>query len=77
MQLKAEVLKGLRNNKKAKNRLALELDKSSFTIEKWIKENDQSLTLAASLKIIREETGLTDDQILETEEETIREEAQK
>lgn len=67
MVLKATVLATLRNHKTAKNRLALELDKSSYTIEKWIRENDDSLTKAAALRIIREELGLTDAEILEDE----------
>jgi hypothetical protein len=71
MKLKATVLKLLRNHKMAKNRLALELDKSSYTIERWIKDNDASLTLAACLQIIREEFGLTDSEILEDEKEPI------
>lgn len=68
MVLKSAVLATIRNNKRIKNRLALEMDKSSFTIERWITTNDQSLTLASALKIIKEETGLTDNEILEESE---------
>jgi len=70
MVLKATVLATLRNHKHAKNRLALELNKSSYTIEKWIRDNDDSLTKAAAMKIIREELGLTDSEILEEEKAT-------
>lgn len=37
------------------------------TVYRWIAENDDTLTKASILKIIREETGLTDEQILEPE----------
>ena len=67
MQLKPHILATIRNHKKIKNRLALELDKSSYTIERWISENNEQLTLAASLKIIKEELELTDSAILEEE----------
>lgn len=67
MKLKATVLQALRNHKMAKNRLALELNKSSYTIERWIKENDDNLTKAAVMAILREELGLTDTEILEDE----------
>lgn len=67
MKLKATVLATLRRTKEAKNRLAFELNLSSYTIEKWIRENDDSLTKAAAMKIIREELGLTDSEILEEE----------
>jgi hypothetical protein len=35
------------------------------TTYRYIRENAPELTLAAALKVIREETGLTDEQILE------------
>lgn len=52
-------------------KLALELGCTERWISRLIKENetDNDLTLASSLKVIREETGLSDDQILEAEAE--------
>lgn len=52
---------------RAKNRLALELDCSVQTIERWIKENEENgkLTTAKAVQVISEETGLGQDQILE------------
>lgn len=38
---------------------------SKPTIYRYINDNDDNLTKAAALKVIREETGLTDEQILE------------
>lgn len=43
------------------------LDSSEQTIYRYISDNSDNLTKAAALKVIREETGLTDDQILESE----------
>lgn len=49
----------------------MDLDKSEYTINRYIAENEENgmLTTAAALKVIREETGLTDEQILEVEPE--------
>jgi hypothetical protein len=46
-------------------KLAEALHKSEPQIYVYIRKNAPELTMAAALKIIREETGLTDDQILE------------
>lgn len=35
------------------------------TVYRWIRNNDDSLTRAAVLQVIREETGLLDSEILE------------
>lgn len=52
---------------RAKNRLALELDCSVQTVERWIKENEDNgnLTKATALQVIGEETGLDQSEILE------------
>lgn len=54
---------------KAKNRLALELNRSGYTVERWIKDNEGNgpLTTAKALEIIGEETGLKSKDILESE----------
>jgi predicted transcriptional regulator len=52
------------NNNAFRLRLALELGVSENTIRNYINNKSDQLTLAASLKIIREETGLSDEQIL-------------
>lgn len=46
-------------------KLADAIDASESSIYKWISENHSNLTKAAAIKVIREETGLTDNQILE------------
>jgi len=63
-----------RDNMKVRNRLAYELNKSYATIERWLEdamngtgEKGIMLTTAQAIQIIREETGLTDEQILTSE----------
>lgn len=51
-----------------RNLLAIALKCSDQTIMRYIKDNDDSLTKAAALKVIREETGLSDNEILAAEE---------
>lgn len=57
---------------KAKNRLALELECSVYSVDRWINknENNNDLTKAMAVQIIAEETSLTADQILEESKET-------
>jgi hypothetical protein len=43
-------------------------DVAESTIYRYINKNDDTLTKAAALKVIREETGLSDAEILEEEE---------
>lgn len=55
---------GERKGMRIRNRLALEMDKSTSTIERWLTDNDEMLTTALAVKIISEETGLSANQIL-------------
>ena len=57
-----------------KSKLALALGCSEGTINRYIRENDDNLTKAAAMQVIRKETGLTDDEILEKESATPRHE---
>jgi hypothetical protein len=54
------------------DRLADVLGVTDKTIYKYISDNSDELTKAAVLRVIREETGLTDDQILEEATEETR-----
>lgn len=65
MRLTKTAIKQLRLNMRLRNRLALDLDKSPATINRWIADNDDSLTKAAVLRVIREETGMEDSELLE------------
>lgn len=46
-------------------KIALALKVSDQTITRYINNNDEELTKAAALEVIRTETGLTDKEILE------------
>lgn len=63
MTLRKSILTKINNNQ-ARLRLAAELNVSENTIRNYINGNSDQLTLAAALKVIREVTGLDDDQIL-------------
>jgi transposase len=67
MKLTQKAIDDLKSNKRARARLQLDFDKSEYTINRWINENEDNgfLTTAQALKIIQEETELTSEQILE------------
>jgi NAD kinase len=65
MKLTQKAIDAIKKNKRARARLQLDLDKSEYTINKYIAENDIMLTTAQALKVIREETGLDDSEVLE------------
>jgi hypothetical protein len=50
------------------NKLAVAIDVSEPTVYRYINDNDDNLTKAAAIRVIREETGLTDLEILEQEQ---------
>ncbi len=51
--------------------LAIALNVSVGSIYRYVSSNDDSLTKAAALKVIREQSGLTDKQILVEENELV------
>lgn len=55
----------IKGNQKAIGRLMTLFNKSSFTIGRWIEDKDVRLGLPASFQIIKEESGLSDKEILE------------
>lgn len=65
MRLTQKTLDIIRADTRIKNLLALELGRSVYTVQRWIEGNSDDLTKAAALKIIREEIGLSDKDILE------------
>lgn len=66
MRLKPNVLEQL-DNRDTRFRLAQVLNCSESTVRRYMSLNDDNLTKAAALKVIREETGLDDSEILEEE----------
>lgn len=72
MKLKDSVLNKLDTNK-GLGLIMRTLDCSHSTARSYVKSNDDTLTKAAMLKAIREEYGLTDEEILE-EDSQVKEE---
>lgn len=69
MKLSTVAILALRGtDQAAKKRMAEKLGVVPSTIYRWINANDDNLTKAEALKIIAEETGLAEDQLLESEE---------
>ncbi len=69
MRLTKKAIEKIRYNTPAKNKLALALDCSVYTIVRWINVNDPNgdLTKEMALNIIQRETNLSREQILEDE----------
>lgn len=69
MRITQNIIDRIKKDVRTKNLLALALNRSVMTVTRWIDTNDDNLTKAAALKVIREELGVTDDEILEAEAE--------
>lgn len=67
MRIKSDTLKKIDGNDTIVVRLVKEMKVSYPTVRRWIVANDEDgdLTTAKALRIIREELGLKDGQILE------------
>jgi hypothetical protein len=66
MVLSQKALKAI-NNPETRRRLMDALKCTEFTIARYIQRNSDNLTKAAALQIIREVSGMTDNEILEQE----------
>lgn len=76
MKLSKKALQAILANKSGlKLKIAIALNCSEGSINRYLRENSDDLTKAAALKVIREETGLGDDQILETEQQETKQSA--
>lgn len=51
-------------NKRIKELIADAVGVDYWTIHRWIQNDDSKITQAGAMKVIRDETGLTDDLIL-------------
>jgi|GEM_PF-1388124 len=65
MKLKAIVIMAIKGNSELRKRLRETLGISNPTMTRLLQDNDDDLTKAAALKVIREELGITDSEILE------------
>lgn len=70
MRLSTAGISILRGNKAIWEGARVALGVGPAAMYKYVQRNDVELTKAAVLKVIREETGLTDSEILEEEKET-------
>lgn len=67
MRLTTKALDAI-NKPRTRVRLAVALDVTEQSIIRYIGSNSDELTKASALKVIREETGLSDTEILEETE---------
>ncbi len=65
MILSDKAIEMICRNDEVKMAIAKATGRSFRTVDNWIRDNDSLLTLAASIKVISELTGLTESQILE------------
>ena len=63
--LKSSVIELIRTNQRVRNRLQLSLNKSYPTIQRYFDNNSTRLTDATALRIISEETGIPQQELLE------------
>jgi hypothetical protein len=67
MKIRKIVLMAIKGDKNTRRRLKETLNISEPTLYRLLNENDDDLTKAAALKVIREDLNLTDEEILEEE----------
>lgn len=63
MQITKEAIRQAQLSQRCRNRLALEMDVSSRTVDRWLEKNDESLTIDKAVQIIHEETGIPKNEI--------------
>lgn len=66
MRLSELALKKIQDSKSLPSKIGRTIGVSRVTMWKYLRDNNEMLTLAAVLKVIRDETGLSNDQILES-----------
>ena len=67
MRLTNIAILAIRGSRGINKQLAEALGVSVSTVNRYMVDNDDNLTKAAALEIIKQEIGLTEDQILERE----------
>jgi hypothetical protein len=75
MKLTHLAILAIRGSRGIVDKLAEATNVSSASVYKWIQTNNDNLTKAAALAVIRTETGLTDEQILEAEPQETKQSA--
>ena len=72
MKIRKIVLMAIKGDKDIRRRIKETLDISEPTLYRLLTENDDDLTKAAVLKVIREDLNLTDQEILEPEKSEVK-----
>lgn len=67
MALTEIAIQHIKASKRLRSLLALASNKTEYTIVRWADRNDDNLTKACNLEVIRKETGLNDEEILSKE----------
>ncbi len=67
MQISEKAIESLKGNHKALASLSYKFDKHAKTIENWLISKDIRLTTPLAIEVIKAETGLSEDEILQTE----------
>ena len=63
-RLRLNVIEMIKSDNVIKNKLAITLDKSYPTIQRYLNNNDVMLTTAAALEVLRDSLKLSDEDIL-------------
>lgn len=73
MRLTQKAIRSFAGATKLKTRLALEMGKSVYTVDRWVLENEDNgfLTTAKAVQVITEETELESSEVLEEIKEKV------
>lgn len=64
MQISERAINEIRFNNKAMGLLCAEFDKHMVTIKRWLNDKNPMLTTPNAVRVIKDATGLTDEEIL-------------
>lgn len=68
MTVTDKAIEGIKGNNRLMGRLMIAFDRGQNTIENWMASKDIRLTTPTAVQIIKEEAGLTIEEILEEDE---------
>lgn len=65
IKLRESVLEAIKSDNVLKNKIAIALEKSYPTVQRYLNSNSRNLTLECTLVVLRKELKLTNEQLLE------------
>lgn len=65
IKLRESVIEAIKSDNVLKNKIAIALEKSYPTVQRYLNTNSKNLTLESTLIVLREELQLTNDQLFE------------